>query len=82
VVGRGRHGGHARAAASRRTGDRVAETTWRGKHTGPFLGVEPTGRSIEVPVILVAELRDGLMGGERIYWDRATVLEQLARPVS
>jgi steroid delta-isomerase-like uncharacterized protein len=55
----------------------VAETTWRGKHGGPFLGIAPTGRSIAVPVILVAELRDGLMSGERIYWDRATVLEQL-----
>jgi steroid delta-isomerase-like uncharacterized protein len=57
----------------------VAETTWRGKHGGAFMGIEPTGRSIEVPVILVAELRDGLMGGERIYWDRATVLVQLGR---
>jgi steroid delta-isomerase-like uncharacterized protein len=55
----------------------VAETTWRGKHGGPFLGIAPTGRSIAVPVILVAELSDGLMSGERIYWDRATVLEQL-----
>ena len=57
----------------------MAETTWRGSHRGPFLGIEPTGRSIEVPVILVADLRDGLMSGERIYWDRATVLEQLGR---
>jgi steroid delta-isomerase-like uncharacterized protein len=57
----------------------VAETMWRGKHGGTFMGIEATGRSIEVPVILVAELRDGLMGGERIYWDRATVLEQLGR---
>jgi steroid delta-isomerase-like uncharacterized protein len=55
----------------------VAETTWRGKHRGTFLRIEPTGRSISVPVILVADLRDGLMSGERIYWDRATVLAQL-----
>jgi steroid delta-isomerase-like uncharacterized protein len=59
----------------------VAETTWRGTHSGAFLGVAPTGRSIAVPVILVAELRDGLMSGERIYWDRATVLEQLGQPL-
>jgi predicted ester cyclase len=57
----------------------VAETTWRGTHGGAFMGIEPTGRSIAVPVILVADLRDGLMRGERIYWDRATVLEQLGR---
>jgi steroid delta-isomerase-like uncharacterized protein len=57
----------------------VAETTWRGKHGGEFLGIVPTGRSIAVPVILVAELRDGLMAGERVYWDRATVLEQLGQ---
>jgi steroid delta-isomerase-like uncharacterized protein len=57
----------------------VAETTWRGTHHGLFLGIEPTGRNIAVPVILIADLRDGLMSGERIYWDRATVLEQLGR---
>lgn len=59
----------------------VAETTWRGKHGGLFLGIAPTGRSLTVPVILVAELRDGLMAGEHIYWDRATVLEQLGQPL-
>jgi len=57
----------------------VAETTWRGAHGGPFLGIAPTGRTVEVPVVLVADLRDGLMSGERIYWDRATVLEQLGQ---
>jgi predicted ester cyclase len=64
--------------ARRRTPDVVG----RVRQGGVFMGIEPTGRSIEVPVILIAELRDGLLGGERIYWDRATVLEQLGRPLT
>jgi steroid delta-isomerase-like uncharacterized protein len=59
----------------------VAETTWRGTHVGPFLGLPPTGRSIEVPVIVVVELRDGLMAGERLYWDRGTLATQLGARV-
>ena len=55
----------------------VAETTWRGVHVGPFLGVPATKRRIEIPVILVVTARDGLMAGERLYWDRATLAGQL-----
>lgn len=55
----------------------VAETVWRGRHVGPFLGIAPTGAEVTVAVVIVAELRDGLLAAERLYWDRATVLEQL-----
>jgi steroid delta-isomerase-like uncharacterized protein len=58
----------------------VAETLWRGRHVGTFLDIASTGRSIEVPVIIVAEMRDGLLARERLYWDRATVLDQLVGP--
>ena len=40
-------------------------------------GVPPTGRRVEVPVIVVVQLRDGLIVWERIYWDQASVLVQL-----
>jgi SnoaL-like polyketide cyclase len=65
------HGGFARGDVA------VAETTWRGVHVGPFLDVPATKRRIEIPVILVISARDGLMAGERLYWDRATLADQL-----
>lgn len=55
----------------------VAETVWHGRHIGRFLGVEPTGKELSIPLVIVAELRDGLLAAERLYWDRATVVEQL-----
>jgi len=55
----------------------VAETTWRGSHIGEFLAIAPTGRTVELAVAVVIDFRDGLMAGERFYWDRARLLEQL-----
>jgi steroid delta-isomerase-like uncharacterized protein len=58
-------------------GSAVAETTWRGSHVGAFAGVAPTGRPVEVSVAVVVEFRDGLMAGERFYWDAAGLARQL-----
>ena len=40
-------------------------------------GVPPTGRRVEVPLVVVVQLRDGEIVCERIYWDQASVLVQL-----
>jgi len=40
-------------------------------------GVPPTGRHVEVPFVVVVQLRDGKIESERIYWDQASVLVQL-----
>jgi carboxymethylenebutenolidase len=40
-------------------------------------GVRPTGRRVEVAVIVVVQFRDGKVAGERIYWDQASVLAQI-----
>jgi steroid delta-isomerase-like uncharacterized protein len=55
----------------------VAETRFRGVHTGPYLGIEPTGREIDVPVVILADFADGLMAGERFYYDLATIGRQI-----
>ena len=55
----------------------VAETTWRGTHVGAFAGVAPTGRAVELSVAVVVDLRDGLLAGERFYWDGAGLARQL-----
>lgn len=40
-------------------------------------GVPPTGRRVELAVIVVVEFEDGKIAGERIYWDQASVLAQV-----
>ena len=40
-------------------------------------GVAPTGRCVEVPLVVVVQLRAGEVVFERIYWDQASVLVQL-----
>ena len=38
--------------------------------------VPPTGKRIEVPMVVVVEFIDGKIASEHIYWDQATVLTQ------
>jgi carboxymethylenebutenolidase len=40
-------------------------------------GLAPTGKPVEVALVVVVEFRDGKLAGERIYWDQASVLVQL-----
>jgi carboxymethylenebutenolidase len=40
-------------------------------------GVPPTGKRVEVAVIVVVQFQDGKIAGERIYWDQASVLAQV-----
>jgi carboxymethylenebutenolidase len=40
-------------------------------------GVAPTGRRVEVPIVVVVGIRDGKVSHERIYWDQASVLVQI-----
>jgi steroid delta-isomerase-like uncharacterized protein len=56
----------------------VVETRFVGRHQGPFRGAAATGRPVDLPVAIFIELRDGLMSGERFYYDRATLLAQIA----
>ena len=40
-------------------------------------GVAPTGRRVEVPLVVIVRFRDGRVAHEHIYWDQASVLVQL-----
>jgi carboxymethylenebutenolidase len=40
-------------------------------------GVKPTGKRVEVAVVVIVQFRDGKLAREHIYWDQASVLVQL-----
>lgn len=56
----------------------LLEVMIRGTHLGPWRGLPATGRHLEIPLcgIYTFDSQDRL-AGERIYYDRATVLRQL-----
>lgn len=40
-------------------------------------GIAPTGRQVEVPLVVIVHFRDGKLAHEHIYWDQASVLAQI-----
>jgi steroid delta-isomerase-like uncharacterized protein len=56
----------------------VLEVIVRGQHLGPWRGLPPTGRQVELPLcgIFTFDEKERL-AGERAYYDRATLLRQL-----
>lgn len=58
-------------------GNLVAEARYLGRHVGPFCGVAPTQRPVDLRLAVVIGFRDGLMAGERFYYDRAGLFAQL-----
>lgn len=56
----------------------IVETHFVGRHRGTYRGAVATGRPIDLPVAIFVSFRDGLMSGERFYYDRTTLLAQIA----
>ncbi|HLL34096.1 MAG TPA: ester cyclase [Streptomyces sp.] len=56
--------------------------TLRGTSRGEWLGVPPGGGTFTVPFANVVPFRDGLMAGEAIYFDLATLCDQANIPLS
>jgi carboxymethylenebutenolidase len=40
-------------------------------------GIPPTGKRVEVALVVIIRFRDGKLAHEHIYWDQASVLAQL-----
>jgi predicted ester cyclase len=55
--------------------------TLRGTSRGEWLGVPPGGGAFAVPFANVVPFEQGLMAGERIYFDLASLCEQARIPL-
>jgi steroid delta-isomerase-like uncharacterized protein len=56
----------------------VLELKIRGRHLGAWRGLPATGRQIDFPLCAIYTFDEtNQLAGERIYYDRATVLRQL-----
>src|SRR5262249_4485010 len=42
-------------------------------------GIRPTGRKVDLPVVVVAGVRSGKVSYEHIYWDQASLLVQIGK---
>ena len=59
-------------------GDKVTtRKVLRGTHRGPFMGIEPTGREVEIRVIDIVRVADGRIAEHWACVDRLGVLAQL-----
>lgn len=55
----------------------VTEFRVRGTHRGDLGGIAPTGKSVDMTVCNVVEVRDGKVYREREYFDSMTMWSQL-----
>jgi steroid delta-isomerase-like uncharacterized protein len=58
----------------------ISEFDLLGTNTGPFLGLEPTGRSFRVATIAVFTFDGDRITNERVYLDAASLVRQIGRP--
>jgi|SRR5689334_1487863 len=55
------------------------EFTFRGRHSGELMGIQPTGREVEMPMLAVYEVADGQIRRARLYYDMAMFMRQLGQ---
>ena len=63
--------------ADRIVDEMIFEFTHTIKMDWMLPGIEPTGKHVRVPLVVIIHFRDGLLAHEHIYWDQASVLAQL-----
>ena len=56
----------------------VSEEVMEGTHKGPFAGLAPTGRQVQLPMVHVTVVRDGRIVERTAYHDTAGILRQLS----
>jgi steroid delta-isomerase-like uncharacterized protein len=56
--------------------------TMRATATGEFFGLPPSGRSVALPFSARFEFGDGAMLGETVWYDLATLCDQVGAPIA
>ena len=57
----------------------ITEFDLLGTNTGPFMGLEPTGKAFRVPVVAVFSFAGDRITNERVYLDVASLVRQIGR---
>jgi steroid delta-isomerase-like uncharacterized protein len=55
----------------------IGEGRFHGTHIGRFLGIPATGRPVKFRFTVFVTFRDGLMAGERFYYDLSGLFAQI-----
>lgn len=55
----------------------VLEADFIGKHTGEFAGLQPSGKTVNVPFCVTYDLKNGLVQQARIYMLMDIMIKQL-----
>jgi steroid delta-isomerase-like uncharacterized protein len=69
---------HAEVLKLRHSDDAViAEIRMTGTQTGPWAGMPPSGKSMDVPTCCIFEFDGDKLVNEKVYFDNATMMRQL-----
>ena len=59
-------------------GDMVSLRGWvRGTHLGPFMGVEPTGKPIDMAIFITYKIQDGKIVDHWMLTDNMAMMQQI-----
>ena len=58
----------------------VEESIVHGTHQGEWLGLPPTGKRVDFPLVIFFPVQGGLFTGEKLYFDGGDLLRQLGAP--
>jgi predicted SnoaL-like aldol condensation-catalyzing enzyme len=59
-------------------GDLVSLRGWvRGTHLGPFMGIEPTGKPINIAIFITYKIRDGKIIDHWMLTDNMAMMQQI-----
>lgn len=59
-------------------GDNLAKHwNFKGKHTGNFFGIPPTGKTVDIDGVTIVKMKNGKIAQEQDFFDNMTFMQQL-----
>ncbi len=50
---------------------------YRARHNGPFMGIPPTLKEVDVPMVMICRMESGKIAQAELYYNAGTLLRQL-----